>query len=585
MLVLVSAICAGNHFSEGRYLQLTNLIRRARGLWPVFFILPCYLYGLASFPFIGPDEPRYAQVAREMWLRRDLVTTTLGGKLWFEKPALPYWLTMAGYELFGVHEWSARLGYVICGLLATLALYILGQKIDQLSPALQSENQSFNLLGANSSQVFALIFVTCAGTVAFSRGINFDIVVTMTITLGLVSFFISDVAENKYLWLVGFYVSLGLALLAKGLIGIILPGGILFFYFVLRRSWPSRQFLISLWWGGALTLLIASLWYGPVIYRHGWFFIDQFFIQHHFARYVSNKYHHPQPFYFYPPVITLMVFPWLVFLIASIVGSAKWNWKSAAPKDRLRVLAFAWLLFPVVFFSFSVSKLPGYILPALPAAAILAADLLLTSPRKSLQIIFLTRITGAILLIASAGGFIYLWRFERLQVLSTLVIALPILVAGLITMLVSKNLKLIFNTIFCAVLLSSIVTLKFAASTVTRSQSVKYLLQEADARGFQTTPVMQFAMTEHSSSYYAESASAGADTDHGRLEYEADGTPVRFDDVTKMAWRIKERGGSALILAPLNVISHLTLHPMLDSEVIGDNGETALVAVKVRPSS
>ncbi|MGH9914751.1 MAG: ArnT family glycosyltransferase, partial [Pyrinomonadaceae bacterium] len=349
-----------------------NLTRRARGLWPVLLILLFYLYGLASFPLIGSDEPRYAQVAREMWMRSDLVTATLGGRLWFEKPALPYWLAMAGYELFGVHEWSARLSSAICGLLATFALYILGRKIDRLSYNTPSANQSPGMFN-NSGLIFALVFASSAGAIAFSRGVNFDIAVTMAITLGLVSFFISDIEETKRwrnLWLTGFYASLGLGLLAKGLVGVVLPGAIVLFYFVLRGSWPSKQFLISLLWGGPLTLLVASLWYGPVIYQHGWFFIDQFFIQHHFARYISNKYHHPQPFYFYPPVIALMVFPWTALLIVGLYHCTKWNWRSTAPRDRLRVLAFAWLLFPIAFFTFSVSKLPGYILPALPAAAI-----------------------------------------------------------------------------------------------------------------------------------------------------------------------------------------------------------------------
>src|ERR1044071_5195190 len=111
-----------------------------------------------------------------------------------------------------------------------------------------------------------------------------------------------------------------------------------------------------------------------MIYRHGWTFIDQFIIQHHFARYLSNKYHHPQPFYFYLPVLVLFALPWTAFLCAALWNARRWQWRSAEASGKLRVFAFAWLVVPVAFFSLSGSKLPGYILPALPGAALLIGE-------------------------------------------------------------------------------------------------------------------------------------------------------------------------------------------------------------------
>src|SRR6185436_17589877 len=107
-----------------------------------------------------------------------------------------------------------------------------------------------------------------------------------------------------------------------------------------------------------------------MIARHGWLFIDQFIIQQHFARFVTNKYHHPGPVYFYLPVLIGLALPWTIVLSASLTSSRRWNWRGASPLDRLRVFALAWMVVPVVFFSFSGSKLAAYILPALPPVAV-----------------------------------------------------------------------------------------------------------------------------------------------------------------------------------------------------------------------
>src|SRR5918997_1517411 len=99
-----------------------------------------YLYGLGHLPLVGPDEPRYAQVAREMYLRGDLVTPTLGGHTWFEKPALLYWMMMASYRLFGVSEWAARLGPALSGLLTVLLIFWAGRRVERARGAENEES-------------------------------------------------------------------------------------------------------------------------------------------------------------------------------------------------------------------------------------------------------------------------------------------------------------------------------------------------------------------------------------------------------------------------------------------------------------
>jgi 4-amino-4-deoxy-L-arabinose transferase-like glycosyltransferase len=395
----------------------------------LFIVIAFYLYGLGQLPLLGPDEPRYAQVAREMFLNRDLITPTLGGHTWFEKPALLYWLIAGSFKVFGVSEWSARLGPAICGVLTILALWCVGREVDRS-------------LGFWSLVVTA----SCLGLIVFSRAASFDVVVTMTTTWSLAFFLLNELptTKRKRLLLVGFYSFVGLSLLAKGLVGIVIPFGVVAFYYLLRRQWPQTSVLISLIWGIPLALAVAALWYGPVIARHGWGFIDEFFVQHHFARYVSNKYHHPQPIWFYPLIILMLALPWTIHLIAALAKVRSWNWRGDDSLSVLRVFSLAWLLFPIVFFSFSGSKLPGYILPAVPAAALLVSDRLTAVSNSK-------------------------W---------------PLLTAGTTAALV-------------------LIVLHFAAAPYANRESVRDLLALADARGYANARVLAQRSDDRSAEFYA----------------------------------------------------------------------------------
>ena len=392
-------------------------------------VIAFYLYGLGQLPLLGPDEPRYAQVAREMFLNRDLITPTLGGHTWFEKPALLYWLIAAGFKVFGVSEWSARLGPAICGVLTVLAVWCVAREVDR----------SFGFWSL-------IVMASCLGLIVFSRAASFDVVVTMTTTWSLAFFVLHELptTRRKRLFLVGFYSFVGLSLLAKGLVGVVIPFGAVTFYYLLRRRWPQTSVLISLIWGIPLALAVSAIWYGPVIARNGWSFIDEFFVQHHFARYVSNKYHHPQPIWFYPVIILMLALPWTIHLIAALAKVRSWNWRGDDSLSLVRVFSLAWLLFPIVFFSFSGSKLPGYILPAVPAVTLLVSDRL-TAVRNSK------------------------W---------------PLLIAGTTAALV-------------------LIVLHFAAAPYANRESVRDLLALADARGYANAPVLAQRSDDRSAEFYA----------------------------------------------------------------------------------
>jgi 4-amino-4-deoxy-L-arabinose transferase-like glycosyltransferase len=393
-------------------------------------IIAFYLYGLGKLPLLGPDEPRYAQVAREMFVTGDVVTPTLGHHTWFEKPALLYWMIAGSFKVFGVNEWAARFGPALCGLLTIAALWFVGREIDREEP------RGFAFWSV-------VVSGSCLGLIVFSRAASFDVVITMTTSWAL-AFFLLHELRNKRSFLAGFYVFVGVSLLAKGLVGIVIPFGVVGLYYVLRRAWPSRSVILSLFWGMPLALAVSAIWYGPVIARHGWTFIDEFFVQHHFARYVSNKYHHPQPIYFYPVIILMLALPWTPYLIAALAKVRSWKWRGGDSLNVVRVFSLAWLLLPIVFFSFSGSKLPGYVLPAIPAIALLVSDRLtrIFNPR---------------------------W---------------PLIIAGATVVLV-------------------VILLSFGAAGYANRESVRDLLLLADARGYAGAPVLAQRSDDRSAEFYA----------------------------------------------------------------------------------
>ncbi len=318
-----------------------------------------FFYGLGSLPFVGPDEPRYAEVAREMVRSGDWITPRLGGIHWFEKPALTYWLSAIGYKLFGESEFAARFGVAVFASLGVLLVYFFGKQV---------RSARFGYLSAAT-------LATCGLWPGFARAATFDLPLSVAMALALFSFFVwerrdPEQGRNRFWWL--FCFALGMAVLAKGLVGIVLPAAIIGLYLLLTRRLKVLLKPKLLFAGAVLFLATAAIWYAPVIARNGREFIDEFFIAHHFQRYLSNKYKHPQPFYFFIGILLAGSFPWIFYFAASIWRALHGRGEALKDgQDRLRLFLWLWVLLPVVFFSFSGSKLPGYILPVFPAVAML----------------------------------------------------------------------------------------------------------------------------------------------------------------------------------------------------------------------
>ena len=527
-----------------------------------------YFYGLGHFPLLGPDEPRYAQVAREMFLRHDLITPTLGGHLWFEKPALLYWMMIASFKLFGVSEWSARLGPALSGLLTIAAVFWIGRRAERATSDVELGGLGFWSV---------LVAGTTLGILVFSRAASFDIVVTMTTTWALAFFIVAELerdAQRRLRLLAGFYIFVGVSLLAKGLVGFVVPFGVVGAYYTLRAKAPDRSVAFSLLWGLPLSLIVAATWYAPMIWKHGSPFINQFFIQHHFARYVTDKYHHPAPVYYYLLIFIALTLPWTAFVIEGILQAGKRLWRRDEsmrmdPGNKFRVFTIAWVLLPLVFFSFSSSKLPGYILPVFPAAALIAGERLARLNSYPGSGRWAARITGCLCLLFAAAVLGYAGGSGNLSMRCASLIAGPLAVAGGFGLVWARRGSVSVMMTGGATLATVLIILNCGGPKLAERESTKHLLQLADARGYSQAPVYGLQRDDRTPEFYAA----------GRVAYDPDGEAIKYEGVGQVVWESRRRQGPILAIVPVNEVNQFTQLSSVRVDVVGNNGKVALVAV------
>lgn len=562
-------LCGISEFTGRLYLQPSTLAKRG-SLLLFLTIIAFYLFGLGHFPLVGPDEPRYAQVAREMLLRGDLITPTLGGIVWFEKPALLYWMMIGSYKLFGVSEWAARLPSAIAGVLTVAAVFLVGRKAEQ-----KTSDEQLHGLGFWS----AVAASTTLGLIVFSRAASFDIILTMTIAWALAFFIIHEFETEtkvRIFLLAGFYIFIGLSLLAKGFIGAVITVGTVSGYYLLRRKIAQRDTLLSVLWGVPLLLLVAASWYGPVMARHGNAFVDKFIWQHQFARYVSNNYRHPGPFYYYLTILIPLSVPWTIFLIGGLARAVSRSWPGASePEDQSKkyvAFALVWFLLPLVFFTFSSSKLPGYILPSLPAAALLIGERLTRLTNVGQTSLWKLKATGACCVAVAVGLPLFAWRWEKALIVCAFVASGILLVSGLFAVLTTRRRSLAVGMLSLASLGVVVVVLFCAANRHADRDSSKRLLQLADARGYSQTPIYGLKLDDRSPEFYAA----------GRITYMPDGEPYIYEGPPQLVNESRRRGAPLLSFVPLEGVSELSSAHTAQTEVIGDNGRVALVVVKPR---
>ncbi len=339
--------------------SLADRARRSTDLLALIAVCGFLFFaGLQVIGLLGADEPRYAQVAREMLQRHDWVTPTLWGQPWLEKPPLYYWCAMLAYKATGsVTGWAARLPSAVLCTLMIFFVYVWARRFRR---GMQLDA--------------ALITAAAAIVIGFGRGASTDMPLTAMFTIAMLCWYGWHESQNRA-WLVGFYLFAGLGTLAKGPVAVFLAAAIVVVFALLRRDW--RVVLRTLWLPGiAIYLLVVLPWF-IAVQRANPDFFRVFILEHNLARYTTDAFRHKQPFWYYVPVVLVGLIPWVIFVVAAVVDAIRdWRFSVTEPqgKEDLRTFLTIWFLLPIVFFSLSQSKLPGYILPAIPAATILLAD-------------------------------------------------------------------------------------------------------------------------------------------------------------------------------------------------------------------
>jgi 4-amino-4-deoxy-L-arabinose transferase-like glycosyltransferase len=308
---------------------------------------------LGSLPLCGADEPRYARIAQEMREQGSWITPLLEGKPWLEKPPLYYWITAPLYSVFSIKETAARFGSSICALISAIAVFQLGSVL---------WSRIAGLAGAS-------ILLTSLGFVGFGRSASTDMPYTCFLTLAI-SLLAAAVRRDTGWKILFAYVFLGLSVLGKGPVAVLLAIGIgLCFWFLDECGVALRNWRIMP--GIVIAAAVSLPWFWLAFRQNGFAFISTFFINHNLARYITGIHHHSQPTLYYLPILLGLFFPWSGWFTLLFSKSPLQGFRRRREWDPAMVFLVCWAIFPLIFFSISDSKLPGYILPSLPPLALI----------------------------------------------------------------------------------------------------------------------------------------------------------------------------------------------------------------------
>jgi 4-amino-4-deoxy-L-arabinose transferase-like glycosyltransferase len=297
----------------------------------LFFL---YFFGLTRTGLVGPDEPRYAAIGRAMAATGDWITPRLWGQPWFEKPALLYWMTAAGFKAGLGPDWAPRLPVALVSVAFLIYFFVV----------LRRE------FGDRAAWYSGAILATSAGWLVYSHVAITDLPMSAAFAAAMLAISCKQNPPSN----LAAGVLLGLAVLAKGLVPLVL---------FIPALWFLRHRVRDLLLIFAAAALIATPWYALVTLRNGAPFVEDFFWKHHFGRFVSSTLLHGRPIWFYVPVLLAGLFPWIPMLV--LLFSRRLY------RDRRAQFLLAWFAWGFVFFSASRNKLPGYLLPLLPAVAAL----------------------------------------------------------------------------------------------------------------------------------------------------------------------------------------------------------------------
>jgi 4-amino-4-deoxy-L-arabinose transferase-like glycosyltransferase len=296
----------------------------------------------------------------------DWVTPRLNGFKYFEKPPLQYWATAAAFKLLGEHDWTARLWTGLLALAGIAMVFSAGNR----------------LFGPPAGTLAAAFLAASPLYVLYGQFTTLDMGVSIFLTAAVFAFTIAQQPGERRprAWMLCAWAACALAVLSKGLIGIVLPAATVALYVLLRRDWRLLARL-ELLRGGALFLALAAPWFVAVSFANREF-VQFFFVQEHWLRFTTTMHQRSHPAWYFVPVLALGVAPWLLIVLAALPAALRREDASFSP----RLFLALWALVVFAFFSASGSKLPGYIVPLVPALAVIGAAFVARTAVKNLLV-------------------------------------------------------------------------------------------------------------------------------------------------------------------------------------------------------
>lgn len=332
------------------------------GLFIIFYFI--FFFNIGNYALMDVDETRYVSMARDMFHTKDYMTLYLNGQYFFEKPPLYFWIECFSFALFGkVNEFTARFPVALCGMMICYLTYFMGKKV----------------FSRNYGIVSSLILATCFEFVILAKFAILDIVVSaciaFSIMFGMITFFCRENHKKFFIWL--FYIFSGLAVMAKGLPGFIVPFGVMFFCLLVSDKLKSAfkpQYMVV---GLIMFLLVVLPWHIAMLHIHNPMFYEEYIVKHHLARFLSsNDINRAEPFWFYFVNLFWGMIPWTFSAIALIIAKVKgfdkklldyknikFDFNSLSNDRKFLLLNWIAAVFIMVFFTASSTKLITYILP------------------------------------------------------------------------------------------------------------------------------------------------------------------------------------------------------------------------------
>ena len=375
-------------------------------LWLCAIASVAFLWNLGNIGLVDETEPLFAEAARQMTVTGDWITPYFNGETRFDKPPLIYWLMAVAYRTLGVNEWAVRLPSALCAIgLTCLGFYTLSKEegswatdsVTDVTDVTDVTEKSEGIFSPSPTRplflstpwIGAALIALNPQTIAWGRTGVSDMLLVGCMCSALLAFFLgytleeqreqaelSTVSASRFpnKWYLTFYVLIALAILAKGPVGIVVPALIIGSFGLylgnFRQLWREMRPVSGI----LIVLAIALPWYILVILANGQTYIDSFFGYHNFQRFTGVVNKHSAPWYFYFFVVLVGFAPWSIYLPVAIARTRFWQrsyWRRQPRSAQLSLFALFWFGCIFGFFTIAVTKLPSYVLPLIPAAAIL----------------------------------------------------------------------------------------------------------------------------------------------------------------------------------------------------------------------